>query len=364
MKILYIITGLGQGGAERVVCDLADSMSSIGHEVKIAYLTGEILTKPKSDRVEIIPVSLTGLKSFPSSYFFLSKLIRSYKPDIIHSHMIHANILSRLLRITTPINKLICTAHSNNEGQLIRMLAYRMTHKLADISTNVSRGAVIAFENKQAVPKGGMITVYNGIDLDKFVFKSDAKSQLLKELNLTSDYHILLAVGRFNESKDYPNLIHAIYKLKKNNFSKKIKLLIAGDGELRNEIENLIENLSLTNDIMLLGRRDDIPSLMSAADLFILPSKHEGFGLVIAEAMACECLVIATDCGGTSEVLNNKKFLIEPSCPNSLAKKISYALNLAPEEKLKTIEKNLLYVQDNFSLKKVFNQWIELYNES
>lgn len=361
MKILYIITGLGQGGAERVVCDLADSMYAKGHMVKIVYLTGSVLTKPKSDDIDLIPINLNGIKSLPVAYIKISKVIKSYQPDIVHSHMVHANILTRLVKLSVPINKLISTAHSNNEGGWERMLAYRLTHGLANLTTNVSKTAVLSFEKKKAVPKQGMMTVYNGIDLNKFYFHSQSKDSVMKELRLNDSDSILLAVGRFNELKDYPNLLQAVHKLKQH-FSSGFKLLIAGDGEQRSILENMIQSLSLDNDIILLGRRDDIPELMSAADLFILPSKYEGFGLVVAEAMACRCLVVATDSGGVSEVLNNNEFLVPPSNPDLLATKIDFALNLEESKRLEVINKNLKHVEQNFSSSSVTEAWVKLYN--
>lgn len=361
MKILYIITGLGQGGAERVVCDLADAMYIKGHTVKIAYLTGSVLTKPKSDAIELIPINLTGVKGFPFAYVKISQIIKSYRPDVVHSHMVHANIITRLVKLSIPIKKLISTAHNSNEGGTFRMMCYRATHHLSDITTNVSNEATLAFEHKRAVPRKSMVTIYNGIDLNKFYFRSKARANLLAELDLKNNDKLLLSVGRLNEQKDYPNLFQAIHRLKQRS-SIGFKLIVAGDGEQRLALEKMIQSLSLENDIILLGRRNDIPELMSAADLFILPSKYEGFGLVVAEAMACRCLVVATDSGGVSEVLNNSEFLVPPSNPDLLAMKIDFALKLDEYKKSDVINENLKHVEENFSLSSVTETWIKIYN--
>ena len=153
MKILYVITGLGLGGAERVVCDLADKMYEKGNDVKIAYLTGDVLTKPHYPEIELIKINLNSLLLFPLAYIKLSKVIRIFKPDVVHSHMVHANIFTRLIQIASPIKKLICTAHSSDEGGRFRMVLYRLTHNLAHTTTNVSNDATMSFEKKNAVPK-------------------------------------------------------------------------------------------------------------------------------------------------------------------------------------------------------------------
>lgn len=357
-----VITGLGMGGAERVVCDLADKLYDRGHEVKIAYLTGDVLTNPIHDEIELIKVNLNNLSSLIPAYINLAKIIRKYRPDVVHSHMVHANLLSRLVRLIAPMSKLLTTAHNSNEGGRVLMLLYRLTHSLADTTTNVSKEATLAFEHMGAVPNNGMITVYNGISLKKFHYIPEARAKLEKELGFTENHRVILAVGRFSEQKDYPNLLYAVSILKQTvNYS--FKLIVSGDGELRKPIEDLIDKLGLQDDVVLLGRRNDIPELMSAADLFVLSSKYEGFGLVVAEAMACECLVVATDCGGVAEVLNNRDFLVEPSDSIALSNKIKYALSIRTSIKKTIIQKNKRYVQDNFSLDNIANEWVDLYNE-
>lgn len=362
MKVLYIITGLAQGGAERVVCDLADKMYEKGHQVKIVYLVGDVQTYPVNKEIELVNANLTNMLSLPKVYLFLSKIIKDYRPDVVHSHMVHANLLARLVRLIAPMSKLITTAHNSNEGGRVRMLLYRLTHSLADTTTNVSKEATLAFEHMGAVPNNGMSTVYNGINLDKFKCYPYARVELAKELYLKEGCKVILAVGRFNEQKDYPNLLKAIEILKGEvNYS--FKLIIAGDGELRPLLESIIKEKGLEHDVILLGRRHDISELMSAADLFVLPSKYEGFGLVVAEAMACECLVVATDCGGVAEVLNNSDFLVPPSNTAALKNKMKYALELQGKEKSTVINKNLKHVRENFSLEDIIEKWTILYHE-
>lgn len=362
MKLLYVITGLAQGGAERVVCDLAEKMYEKGNEVKIVYLIGEIVTFPIYKDIELIKVDLNNFISFMPAYIKLVKIIKTYQPDVVHSHMVHANLLSRLVRLVVPMSKLICTAHNSNEGGRTRMLLYRITNSLADTTTNVSKEATIAFEDMGAVPKNGMSTVYNGINLNKFRYSSSARIKLRKDLYFNDDYKIILAVGRFNEQKDYPNLLKAI-QLLKNDIILPFKLVIAGDGELRPLLEHTINELGLERDVILVGRRNDVPELMSMADLFVLSSNYEGFGLVVAEAMACECLVVATDCGGVAEVLNNSEFLVPRANSEALKNKIKYALSLDENTKNNQISQNLQHVFSNFSLIKITEKWIDIYNE-
>lgn len=357
MKILYVITGLSQGGAERVVCDLADAMCKKGNEVQIVYLTGEILTLPISKKIKIIKIGLNSIASLPKSYLKLRRVIRNFRPDVVHAHMVHANILTRLVRTTTSMNKLICTAHSSNEGGVIRMLSYRVTDRLANLTTNVSNTAVAAFEAKHAVPKNSMLTVYNGVDFTNFTYSPDAKDIIVKELSLDSNTKIILAVGRFNASKNYFNLLSAI-NLIKDQLNISFVLLIAGDGELRFEIEKEITNLGISNNVLLLGRRDDIPLLMSACDVFVLSSDYEGLPTVLIEALACQSQVVSTNVSGAHEIIGKHGKIVPTNNSISLAEAIKY--------RLQNSNKNVSgqqHVKNKFDLDLISDKWLKIYNE-
>lgn len=361
MNILYIITGLGGGGAEKVVVDLATRMESLGHQVKIAYLKGEVVVNPQNDRIELVYLGLESLKQAKLAYSNYKNLLDRFEPDVVHAHMVHANIFARISRKFRPVAKLICTAHSNNEGGKARMLAYRLTHQLSEVITNVSQSASASFERLGAVPEHGITTVYNGIDLDKFKCDANAREEvIIQELNLDQDSILLLAVGRFHIAKDYPNLLRAFAQIKKNK-ALNVKLLIAGDGEEREHIEQLIRSLALHENVHLLGRRDDIPKLMSAADIFVLSSSFEGFGLVVAEAMACETFVVATDCGGVKEVMGQTGILIPPKNSQLLAEGLIKALTLSSDAVYKNNQKALNFVKKNFDLNIIVEKWIKIY---
>lgn len=356
MKILYVITGLAQGGAERVVCDLADAMFKRGHEVKIAYLTGEVITRPANEEIELMSIGLTNSVTLPKAYFTLSKIIKSFKPDIVHTHMVHANILTRLIRLITPMQKLICTAHSSNEGGALRMLSYRITDSLANLTTNVSNTAVIAFEAKHAVPKNSMLTVYNGVNFDNFAYDPEAKATIVKELNLSVDTKIILAVGRFSAPKNYYNLLNAINFIKEQS-SISFVLLIAGDGELRDEIEQSIKALDISDNVILLGRRHDVPTLMSACDVFVLSSDYEGLPTVLIEALACQAQIVSTDVSGAHEILDVYGKIVPTKDPTSLSNSI--------REILQYTKRNTLgqkYAKRKLDINIISEKWLAIYN--
>ena len=346
------------GGAEHVVVNLADELVKLGHKVKIAYLTGNVIVSPKNPDIQLIPIKMSSKNDFIGAYFRLREVVKKFKPDVVHSHMFHANALSRLIRLTVDIPKLVSSSHNTNEGGRLRMLVYRITDTFVNISTNVSQEAVDIFINKSAIKSDRMVSVVNGIDTDQFYFDRESRITKRKELGI-SDINIILAVGRLTSQKDYPNLLNSIALLK--HYRNDFKLLIAGDGILKTELIALVKNLDIVDYVEFLGIRRDIPMLMAASDIFVLSSAWEGFGLVVAEAMACERVVVATDCGGVSEVVGSDGFLVETGNSSLLAKSLYEALNLNDEERSIIGTAARKRIIDNYSLSANVEAYLKLY---
>jgi glycosyltransferase involved in cell wall biosynthesis len=362
MKIFLFITGLGMGGAEKVVTSLASAFASKGHDVRIAYLTGSAVVLPTYSNVQVISLGMVTKTDAVSAFFKLRKLIRDFHPDVVHSHMIHANIMARLVKLTTPVKRLISTAHNSNEGGKLRMLSYRLTDALADISTNVSAEAVAAFVAAKAVKPGRMLGLHNGISTDAFAFNAGARARLRQILKIHEGGKLILAVGRLNEQKDYPNLLNAFAQLPLGVAGGvQDQLCIAGEGPLRGPLEVLAVQLGIAGRVQFLGVRQDVAALMSAADVFVLSSAWEGFGLVVAEAMACERVVVATDCGGVREVVGDAGYLVKPKDTKALVQALQTTLQLPADESAALGRAARQRVIDNFSLDAAVDKWLQLY---
>ena len=364
MRILFIITSLCIGGAERQLVDLADLLSERGHEIQIAYLVGLPQLLPCNPDIKVHPIDISKDPfGFIRGYMRLMRIIKDFNPDVVHSHMVHANLLARLVRPTAKIPRLVCTAHNINEGGRHRMLAYRLTDPLADIFTNVSKEAAEAFEAKGAAPVGRILTMHNGIDVQKF--SPDCMNrEIYRKLFEAGCNKIILAVGRLSEQKDYPNLLNSFSIIAKK--SRNIKLWIVGDGPLRASLERLAADLGLSERTKFLGTRPDsqIPGLMRAADIFVLSSAWEGFGLVVAEAMATEKVVVATDSGGVREVVGDCGFLVPAKDSKALAYSLEKALNMPSEQAKELGKKARQRIVKKYSLDSIAERWVEIYTMS
>lgn len=364
MKILFVITGLGTGGAERQVTDLADNLVQLGHIVKIVSLTKKIETGllPKQESIETIYLDMNKDPfSFVSTYLKLRQIIHQFQPNVVHSHMFHANIIVRLLRITVRFPQLVCTAHSKNEGGKLRMLVYRLTNSLADINTNVSQEAVDEFIKKGAIKAGQMFAVGNGIDINRFYKNEQGKDSLKNKLKIDPQSHIFLAVGRLEEAKDYPNLLQAFSLVKQAR--DKVCLLVVGIGTLQQQLVSLTQKLGLEDSVKFLGLRRDIAELMNMADTYVMSSYYEGFGIVLAESMACENITISTDCGGTKDVICEYGFLVPVRDSQALADKMLESMDLSQEQREMMGKNARSHIVKHYSLNAITEKWLELYQK-
>jgi glycosyltransferase involved in cell wall biosynthesis len=359
MRIAFVITGLNVGGAEKMVTSLADAMAARGHEVMIAYLTGSAKVLPSDASIVLVGLGLSSARQAASAFWRLRTVLRDFQPDVVHSHMVHANILARLVRLCTPIPRLICTAHNTDEGGALRMLAYRLTDRLADLSTNVSQEAVATFERRKAVRRGRMLAVTNGVSTSTFSYDPSARSRIRQELGIQDFTTVILAVGRMEEQKDYPNLFRAVAQMIRDK--RDFVVCIAGDGPLRGSLEALLQELGIASHVRLLGVRRDIPHLLSAADIFVLSSAWEGMPLVTLEAMSSERVVVATDCGGVREVLDGAGYLVQPRDSRALADALMRAMSLSAPERQAMGRSARERIQRDYSLDRVISNWSSLY---
>ncbi|CAM9357728.1 glycosyltransferase [Acinetobacter bereziniae] len=360
MKILYIITQLGVGGAESVLVSMADKMVALGHEVEIISLLD--INKQNFDSKILVHVLDLKRKPF-SSMMKLSSIVGKFQPDVVHSHCLHSNIVARLIRIIVPIKKLVTTAHNTYEGQGLAMSIFKYTNFLSDVITNVSTDAVKAFENKKYVRFSQMLVMHNIIDIHKFEFSLNSRNEYRNMFGINENELALIAVGSMKDSKDYPNLLKAIQLIKEKKLEK-FKLFIVGDGQLMNEIQDLASVFELEEYVYFLGNRSDINALLSMADIFILSSKHEGLPTVLVEAAMARNIIITTDCGGIDDILPTRENVVNTGDPIALAEKISEVMQWDNNKSINNINRVYDFVSKNLDPNIVSQQWLRIYSKS
>jgi len=363
-KIVFVSTNLAFGGAEAQLVRLAIRLKARGWEVRVASMLPPTAYAEELQEVGI-PVESLGMRRGvpdPRGLVRVVDVIRRERPQVVHSHMVHANLLARLAHLLVRVPVLVCTAHNINEGGRCREWAYRLTDFLCDVTTQVSRAGLERYVRVGAVPRHKIRFIPNGVDTDRVRPNPEVRARLRHELGLGTAF-VWLAVGRFEEAKDYPNMLRAFVRVMRE--CENTVLLIVGQGSLREETERLAGELSVALRVRFLGVRKDVPELMNAADAYVMSSAWEGMPMVLLEAGAVGLPVVTTDVGGNREVVMDGQsgFLVPPKNPEALARAMLRLMDLPLEERLGMGECGRKYIEENYSLERVVDQWEALYRQ-
>jgi glycosyltransferase involved in cell wall biosynthesis len=296
MRIVYVLTSLGVGGAERQALAIADRMARRGHSVAILALRPVVVEEwPTGLRVVHLDIRKSP-RSVIAGLMRAHRFLREFRPHLLHSHSFHANIFARLLKLLFPSIKVVSTVHNVYEGGGQRMLAYRLTDSLACRTIVVSQAAADRFLLLKAIRPDKCRVVPNGIDLAEFTPSEDRRNGMRVELAAGSSF-VWLAAGRMVPAKDLPNLLRA-FTLVREAFPD-AQLWIAGavpgaemkkvrraDGIGWSLVGLSSSSRGFHEGVRRFGLRRDMPALFDAADAFVLSSAWEGLPLAVGEAMA------------------------------------------------------------------------------
>jgi glycosyltransferase involved in cell wall biosynthesis len=361
-SILFLINILGYGGAEIQVLQLALGMKRRGWDVTFVTLL------PPSNLTEQLHAAGIHFECLnmrqgipnPLAILRLRRILRSRRPQIVHSHIVHANMLARVARLFSPMPVLITTAHSTFECGRFLELGYRYTDRLTDLTTNVSEAAVDRYVSIGAAPADRIRFVPNGVDLQRFE-NDPAQRQITRRELGVEDRFVWLAAGRLFAAKNYFNMLDAFARVT----DPAAVLLVAGRGPLEAEIHQRAAGADLAGRVRFLGSRGDVPALMNAADAYVLSSDWEGMPLVLQEASCTRLPIVATDVGGNREVVvDGKTGLLVPSKnAQALAAAMRQMMAMPPAQRRAMGEAAREHVALKFDLERVLNQWEQIYRE-
>jgi len=341
MKIVFIISSLGSGGAERVLINLANYFSK-NYEIYIITFSTEKPFYELNKNIKLVQLDL--LKNSKNKFEsllntikrigILKKTLKQINADVNISFMTHTNILSiiasKLNNQKIIISERIAYDFYNSKIlNLIRRFVYPFAKIL--ITQTKADNANYNFLNNVEV-------IYNPISF----IDCDIKKE-----------NIILAVGRLDKQKGFDTLIDVYSKIDTD-----WKLYIAGEGNERKNLEKLIKKLKLENKVILFGKVKNVFDFYSKASIFVLSSKKEGFPNVLLEAMSCGCAVVSFDCPyGPSEIIDHNKngLLVENQNKEELKKAIELLIN--NQELREKLSKEALKVREKYSLEKIVSEW-------
>ena len=357
--IAFFLPNLYGGGAEKVSVNLLKGM--VEREDLILDL---VLGTAEGSFLEQVPekVNIVHLKSprVTSAFIPLIKYLRNNQPDALLSHLGHANVIAILAKKIAEVKtNLVVVEHNTlsvTDGPSLRAKIVpwfmRKLYPSANTIIGVSQGVSSDLERQLGLPEGKVHTIYNPVIDSELLNK--ATTEATHPWLQSQDIPVFLAVGRLTPQKDFANLIQAFAQVRKKRTA---RLIILGEGELRTELEQLAEQLEITEDLDLPGFANNPYSFMSQAHCFTLSSRYEGLPTVLIEAMACGCSVVSTDCpSGPQEILDGGEY--GALVPIQDSQSLSQAMLQTLDHPVKV--ENLKQRANLFSTEQIVPQYLEV----
>jgi glycosyltransferase involved in cell wall biosynthesis len=360
-RVCLLTTGLAVGGAEAQVVFLALNLKRRGWEVSVVSMLPPE-ARAEELRAEGIPVTDLGMKAgIPDvrAIWRLARYWKTFRPHIVHCHMVHANLLGRITRIVAPVPVLISTAHNTYEGH---DWAYSFTDRLSDLTTNVSQLGTGRYGNEGLASSEKLIWVPNGIDIKPFARDEVLRSKVRATMGWEGRF-VWLAVGNLRSAKDYPNMLRAFAKVVATR--QRCLLAIAGSGKLGDELNQACEGLGINGMVRFLGCRRDVGNLMQAADAYVMSSAWEGLPIALLEAGASGVPAVVTNVGGNAEVIEDERtgFVVPAQDHIALAGAMVRMMSLDPLERQRMGLDAIARIESVYGQNRVLDRWENIYEQ-
>ena len=337
VRLSLYIPNLDTGGAQRVILNLADGFESKGCDVDIVVnKRGGRFCSKVPDGVSLTTLDADGSLPIVSEGRELADYLRGYEPDVLFSALSHANIPALLAnkRVRNVDTRIVVSNHCPSKFYYRKHAKARVTRRLvsltyrwADNIITVSKGAAEDLYRVAGIPRERIQPVYNPVVTDEL--RDRAQEEVTHDW-LPGDEPVVLAMGGMeghrSRQKNFDLLVDAFAQVRTEQTA---KLVILGKGEDRNRLQQRTEELGIADDVDFPGFVDNPFPYMRESSVFVLPSRYEGFGNVIVEAMACGCPVVSTDClSGPAEILDYGTYgeLVPVEDAQSMANAISETL--------------------------------------
>ena len=366
MRIFQVIDTLTTGGAQALLLTFAKEMQARGQALTVICLDGA-RSSPVEEQLQELGAHLVYV---PGSRLFdlprllrLYRVLRSERADGVHTHLTYANILGSLAGWLAGL-PVVATIHSeapdpgwdNQARHLVETWALRrFARRVIAVGPRVEAG------QRRRMGAGKVVAVPNAVTIPP-VLSAAKRAAMRRELQGDGTGPVLIAVGRLSPEKGYLDLLEAFASLLPRLPA--ARLLIAGDGALRETLQAKIQSLGLAGRVSLLGWRSDVPRLLSACDLFVSASHWEGLPIAVLEAMACALPVVAPAVGDLLEVISPETgVLVPPGQPQELARALETVL-VDPERLTRMGQAAREQVQCNYHSRVWADRLLEVYRQA
>jgi len=316
LSILYLIENAGHGGAEAQVAMQASAVRALGHEAVVGVPGAGWLTQELARRgVPVHALSSRGGRLAPLRWTReIVRLVRAHRVDIIQGYLLQMNCCGALAgRLTGRPAVASVRGHVYDFDRPLRLRAYGLMGRSGVTFTAPSAELRDALVRSAGIPARRAVAIHNGVDLERLRARAQTPAPGLPAGFLVG------TVGRLDPVKGLEHLVDAASIVAPR--ADDARFVLAGDGPERAALEERARRLGLGDRVAFLGHRDDIPAVLAALDVFVLPSLSEGLSNALLEAMALGRPIVATDIGPNAEVVRDREsaLLVAPADPQALA---------------------------------------------
>ena len=367
-KVLHIAQSAG-GVAEYLYMLLKNFNSTEYENVLIVsedYKNQIKRFEPYIKNIYVVPMTRNiNPKVDINSIFRIKKIIKEERPEIVYLHSSKAGAVGRLALLFDFKTKILYNAHGwyfNAEIGKKKKTFFAFVEKVLAIKTNkiinISNAEYESALKYKIAPKKKMCIIENGIDFSKFANSDMYRTETRKKYDIDKNDIVIGVVGRLSEQKD-PMTTIRVFKMVKDKYSN-AKLMMVGSGELEDEVRGFAKSNNIDKDVIITGWIDNVEKYIPAFDIAVLPSKWEGFGLVIVEYMACGKPVVASNVGGIADIIEDGKngFLCEVGNEKEIYYKIDKILEC--KDLRENISKRNYIDKDKYDILLFMEKYIEI----
>jgi len=366
LRIVQLITEMAPAGAEKVVHDLAIGLSAKGHHVHVVTLldaprTSAALTDDLPPHgADVTHLGMRSKVDLPR-LSALAGLLRRFSPHVLHTHLWHADLAAKAILPAGWRRRpaLLSTVHIADRRPVYwRFAIDRLTHPCIDQAAFVSRSVMQFYRRRVGLPADKCVVVPNGIDLTAYQTLPDRLQARARWLAAPSE-PVIGTIARLDPQKGLPVLLHAFRTLTRR--WPRAALLIAGTGPERDPLERLAVKLGIADHVHMLGFQQDVRPVLAALDVFVLPSRWEGFGLATLEAMAAGLPVVVTNVPGSRDLVQHEQtgLVVPPNDSDALAQAIARCLSHA--ELAAQLGRQARIAAGAFSVQRMVDRYEQLY---
>ncbi len=369
-KIVHIITGLNNGGAETMLYKLLQNIDASEYQCFVVSMLdkGVMGKKIESLGISVLPLNMNKKYNILTAFFKTRKLCKD--AEMIQSWMYHANLwaffssLGLHKKIIWGIRRGELSPSTDKKTTLFTAkVGAWISHRISTI-VYCAENSKKFHEEKYCYAEKNSVVIPNGFELEKYKRSETSRAMIRNQLGIDDEKIVIALVGRYHVVKGHKNFCKALGLLA-GKTKKEIHILFVGYGNTKtnSELMALIRENYLESRVSCMGARDDIPDLLSATDFLVSASYTEAFSNVIGEAMSCEVPCVVTDVGDSAGIVGNTGIVVPNNEPTVLANGIMEMISKDKAEREMLGKKARTRIQELFEIKVVSSKYEKLYKE-